>query len=140
MAGDVELLLPQTREIVSEMQYENAAFATTWDEMIDSFEDFLNSQDPQNEFYPDEPAKELYLGDSTCVGLNLQIDELDSNLLSMGEIVSQMQNENTAFTTNWGKMINSFEDFLNSQDPDERTKEFHPGDSTCGASLGDFGF
>uniref|UniRef100_UPI00358F274D uncharacterized protein n=1 Tax=Myxine glutinosa TaxID=7769 RepID=UPI00358F274D len=96
---------------------------------------------------------------TTCVELNLQIDELDSNLLSMEEIVSEIQNENTTFATTWGEMmIDLFEDLLNNQDPqnefylDDPAKELYRGDSlnlgktnyevcldgsNCGAYLGD---
>uniref|UniRef100_UPI00358F77DC uncharacterized protein n=1 Tax=Myxine glutinosa TaxID=7769 RepID=UPI00358F77DC len=96
---------------------------------------------------------------TTCVELNLQIDELDSNLLSMEEIVSEIQNENTTFATTWGEMmIDLFEDLLNNQDPqnefylDDPAKELYLGDSlnlgktnyevcrdgsNCGAYLGD---
>ena len=45
------------------MQNENTAFATTWGEIVNLVEDLLKNQDPQNELYLDDTAKELYLGD-----------------------------------------------------------------------------
>uniref|UniRef100_UPI00358F577C uncharacterized protein n=1 Tax=Myxine glutinosa TaxID=7769 RepID=UPI00358F577C len=71
---------------------------------------------------------------TTCVELNLQIDELDSNLLSMEEIVSEIRNENSAFNTTWDEVIFLFEDILNNQDPqnefylDDPAKELYLGD------------
>uniref|UniRef100_UPI00358EF0D1 ubiquitin-protein ligase E3C isoform X2 n=1 Tax=Myxine glutinosa TaxID=7769 RepID=UPI00358EF0D1 len=71
---------------------------------------------------------------TTCVELHLQIDELDSNLLSMEEIVSEIRNENSAFNTTWDEVIFLFEDILNNQDPqnefylDDQAKELYLGD------------
>uniref|UniRef100_A0A8C4N908 Uncharacterized protein n=1 Tax=Eptatretus burgeri TaxID=7764 RepID=A0A8C4N908_EPTBU len=109
--------LLSVEEIVSEIQNENTAFATTWGEIVGLVEDLVSDQDPQNEQDLEWDDFGVPWNSLTCMELNLQVDELDSNLLSVEEIVSEIQNENTAFATTWGEIVGLVEDLVSDQDP-----------------------
>ena len=91
-----------SQDIVSEIQHENTAFATTWGEIVGLVEDLVSDQDPQNEFYLDDPAKELYLGDPQNPENEFYIDGTHCELsrqYPLNKLYYTLMNQNISFTS-----------------------------------------